>query len=212
MPINEHTRWNANYAGEKYFYGDDAGTVARRAVRYHRPMYGGDALPSALDLGCGEGQDLAYLAESGYRATGMDFAENAIRKAQRLLAMRGLAAATQQVNLLQWQSDQQYDLVLACNSLQFLGEDAPAVIARARDAVVTGGVIGLSLFGCDENEIVQDGIYFTSLEKLMTRFHESAWQMLETAKLWQWNRASNTPRLFVTLIAQHVELDRRERE
>ena len=45
---------------------------------------------SALDLGCGTGTNVRYLAEHGWQATGIDFAPNAIAKAKQKL--KGLAA------------------------------------------------------------------------------------------------------------------------
>jgi SAM-dependent methyltransferase len=39
----------------------------------------------ALDLGCGTGTNVRYLAEHGWQATGIDFAPNAIAKAKRKL-------------------------------------------------------------------------------------------------------------------------------
>jgi SAM-dependent methyltransferase len=204
----EYARWSAAYAGDEYFYGADAGPVARRAVRYHHPLRQPGSTPAALDLGCGEGQDLAFLAECGYAATGVDFVENALDKARRLLQERGVPAETFQTNLREWECERRYDLVLACNSLQFLGEDAPSLIERARDATAVGGVLGLSLFACESGEEVRDGVYFTSLDKLIARFDCDSpnrhWQMLETARLWQWNRTVNAPQPFATLIAQRL--------
>jgi len=45
----------------------------------------------ALDLGCGTGTNVRYLAERGWQAAGVDFAPNAVAKARRKL--RGLNAA-----------------------------------------------------------------------------------------------------------------------
>jgi len=43
------------------------------------------ALPTgrALDVGCGTGTNVIYLAQHGWQATGVDFAPNAIRQAQK---------------------------------------------------------------------------------------------------------------------------------
>ena len=76
----EYQRWSAVFAGDDYYYGSEPGPVARRAVRYHRryrPRGG-----TALDAGCGEGQDLAFLAEQGYVATGVEFT-NRVRRRPR---------------------------------------------------------------------------------------------------------------------------------
>jgi SAM-dependent methyltransferase len=53
-----------------------------------RPQAGPPA-GNALDLGCGTGTNVRYLAERGWRATGIDFIPRAIEKAKR--KTRGLA-------------------------------------------------------------------------------------------------------------------------
>jgi len=203
----QYRQWNSIYAGSDYYYGADPGPVARRAVRYHRPLcpQGG----SALDIGCGEGQDLAFLAGCGYHASGLDFTEHGVQKALRLLDARNLQAAVLRTDLRNYEPTRPFDLVLAVNSLQFLGEDAGACLDRVIQTVAPGGVLGLSLFAREEHEDeLRQGIFFTTLPSLLARFdHQSPnreWQMLETAQLWQWSRSSNQPQPFITLIAQRL--------
>lgn len=195
----EWTRWSRAYAGEELFYGTDPGPVARRAVRYHRPYL--PAGGTALDAGCGEGQDLAFLAAQGYRATGVEFTANGARKAERFLRDHDLTGTVVEQDLRAWQPEQPYDLLLAVNSLQFLGEDAPAVLERLMGAVAPGGVMGLSLFARrPEEPAVYGTVWFTTLEEVLARF--AGWQPLEAAQLWQWNTRSREAQEFVTLIAR----------
>jgi SAM-dependent methyltransferase len=42
-----------------------------------------DTHPRAIDLGCGTGANVVYLAEQGFDATGIDFSEVALRKAEQ---------------------------------------------------------------------------------------------------------------------------------
>jgi cyclopropane fatty-acyl-phospholipid synthase-like methyltransferase len=44
-----------------------------------------------LDVGCGTGEHALFLAARGHRVTGIDFVEEAIRRAQTKAAQRGLA-------------------------------------------------------------------------------------------------------------------------
>ena len=205
----QHAQWSAIYAGPNYHYGFDAGSVARRAIRYARPLSRAGSTPSALDVGCGEGQDLAFLCECGYQSTGLDFVPDAIEKARKLVAARALKAELHAGDLRDWNWNREYDLVLAVNSLQFLGDDASAILAHVMQAVATNGVLGLSLFACETGSQLRDGVFFIALEELLNRFDCKAsgrtWQMLETAKLWQWNARANAPQPFVTLIAQKLK-------
>lgn len=193
----EYTRWSHLFAGPNFYYGYDPGPIARRAVRYHRPLHktGG----SALDAGCGEGQDLVYLAECGYEATGVEWTREGIEKSRRLLTERQKNATLIEADLRQWQTETQFDLVLSINSLQFLGPEAPAALEKVKNRVALGGVIGISVFArenADEDPL--DGtIYRWTLDEILANFPD--WQPFEAARLWQWGASGPQP--FVTLIA-----------
>jgi predicted ATPase/DNA-binding SARP family transcriptional activator/SAM-dependent methyltransferase len=47
--------------------------------------------PRAVDLGCGTGANVVFLAERGFRATGLDFSTVALRKARRRAADAGVS-------------------------------------------------------------------------------------------------------------------------
>lgn len=59
----------------------DSGIPAPELVR----ALEGRPAGSALDVGCGTGTNVRYLAERGWQATGVDFAPSAIAKAKRKL-------------------------------------------------------------------------------------------------------------------------------
>lgn len=207
---SEFRRWNRIFAGDRFYYGEEPGPVARRAVRYHRPH-----LPSggtALDAGCGEGQDLAFLVERGYEATGIEFTPEGARKARRFLAERSLEAEVLEQDLRTLDPSRRYDVVLAVNSVQFMGADAPECLDRLMAAVAPGGVIGLSLFGREEGKpSVWQTFFFITLDELLERFRAAPepWQPLETANLRQWHPSTGEPQGFVTLIARKAPSARR---
>ena len=196
----ELERWTRTFAENEYFYGHDPGPVARRAVRYHRPLAVADDKPAALDIGCGEGQDLLFLAQCGYNATGLDFTETGIAKARAIVEDNGQSADLVRADILDWQTHARFDLVLAINSLQFLGADAPRALQKTKDLVAPGGVIGLSMFARDDAATVpvEGTIYRWTLDELQVNF--VGWQPFEAARLWQWSK--DGPQPFVTLIAQ----------
>jgi SAM-dependent methyltransferase len=204
---SQYQFWNTTFSREDYYYGDEPGPVARRTVRYHRRLLGA----TALDIGCGEGQDLAYLTEQGYTATGIDFTPNGIAKTNRLLARRNLTARTQVVDLIShdWsQFEGQFDLVIAVNSLQFLGSAAPRAIQGALRAVAPGGVIGLSLYAPGELNSNRSDVFVITQHQLIALvnpdIHQPRFSLLETADLRQWHVGSNAAQPFTSLIAQRM--------
>lgn len=196
--VSEHARWSRIFSGSDFYYGLDPGPVARRAVRYARPQQPHGA--SALDVGCGEGQDLVFLVQSGYDATGLDFTATGLAKAARLLAEQQLEAHLVEADVAVWEPAATYDLVLAVNCLQFLAERAPDVLRRLQEWVAPGGVLGLSLFSRDDESVspLESGLYRPTLSELLALF--AGWQPFEAARLWQWN-AVGEAQPFVILIA-----------
>ena len=196
----EHARWHRIFAAPEFFYGHEPGPVARRALRYHRPLLRSDQSANALDVGCGEGQDLLLLAQNGYHSTGLDFTETGLVKAKKLLHQNNCDAKLVRADIANWKTSEQFDLVLAVNCLQFLGAQAPRGLTRVKELVVPGGVIGLSMFAREnETDAALDGaIYRWTLDELLANFAQ--WQPFEAARLWQWS--GDGPQPFVTLIAR----------
>ncbi len=195
----ELKRWSRLFSTSDFYYGADPGPVARRAVRYHRPLQ--PRGERALDAGCGEGQDTVFLAESGYDVTGVEWTGEGLAKARRLLAEKEQQAQLIQGDLREWDTGERFDLVLCVNSLQFLGAEAPATLDKLKSWVAPGGVLGLSVFGReDEAQNPLDGtIYRWTLDEILANF--STWQPFEAARLWQWSASGPQP--FITLIAAH---------
>lgn len=193
-------RWSALFSGDEYYYGDEPGLVARRAVRYHRALMPQGA---ALDAGCGEGQDLAFLAEQNYDSYGLDFTPEGVAKTHQLLKSRNLTAQVEQVDLSRWRARRQFDLVLCVNALQFLGGNAPRALDELVRAVAPNGVIGLSVFAREDNEPpLMNTIFRWTLDELLHLFRD--WQPLEAAQLWQWNTSNGQAQSFATLIARNT--------
>lgn len=197
---SEFKRWSELFASPQFYYGYDPGPVARRAVRYHRPLQlrGG----TAIDIGCGEGQDVNYLVECNYNVTGVEWTGEGLNKTRRLLAERNREAQLIQADLRDFETPDRFDLVLSINSLQFLGKDAPEALCKVKSLVAPGGVIGVSVFAReDETENPLDGsIYRWTLPEIMANFAD--WQPFEAARLWQWGASGPQP--FITLIAAYL--------
>jgi 2-polyprenyl-3-methyl-5-hydroxy-6-metoxy-1,4-benzoquinol methylase len=96
---------------------------------------------TALDVGCGEGGDVIWLARRGWRVTGADFSANGLARAARHAADAGVAARTDW-----WQVDarafaaagRSYDLVTT-HFLHPPDGGMVQVVERLAGAVAPGG-------------------------------------------------------------------------
>ncbi|RVW00147.1 class I SAM-dependent methyltransferase [Rhodococcus xishaensis] len=104
---------------------------------------GEDALPPghALDVGCGTGTNVIYLAKHGWRATGVDFSATAIQRARR--AADGIAGAAflegDATELSQLDIGKPIDLVLDMGCYHSLPDAAKPVYVAELAAVTEAG-------------------------------------------------------------------------
>lgn len=95
----------------------------------------------ALDLGCGTSPNVAYLAEHGWQATGVDISATAIRKAQR--DARGIGGATFVVadvtRLRESGITGPFDLVIDNGCFHTLSAEGRAAYVREVAAVMASG-------------------------------------------------------------------------
>ncbi len=97
---------------------------------------------TALDLGCGEGGDVLWLAERGWRATGMDAAAPALSRARDEALARGLDEQVefQLVDLAGWEPPARWDLV-TCHYLHEVAALRERALSAAVRAVAPGGTL-----------------------------------------------------------------------
>jgi SAM-dependent methyltransferase len=125
--------WNALFARRprwsKYPPGDVVGLIARAF-----PDSGQRRDLSALEVGCGPGPNLRFLAREGFRVAGIDGSAIAIESAQERLRSEGLASSYQEADLkpgdfatLPW-DDRSFDVVI---DIQAISHNAAPVIRSA---------------------------------------------------------------------------------
>lgn len=102
-----------------------------------------DLVPGrALDLGCGEGGDSVWLAEKGWRVTGVDVSAIAIDRARAEAARRGVGGSeiTWIVeDLGTWEPSGQFDLVSACFLHSTIDLPRTDILRRAISSVAPAG-------------------------------------------------------------------------
>jgi SAM-dependent methyltransferase len=95
----------------------------------------------ALDLACGAGRNAVWLAQQGWRVTGVDFSDVALENARQLAAERGVEVELIQADVREWEPPgAAFDLV-AVLYLQLPADERRLVLGRAAAAVAPGGTL-----------------------------------------------------------------------
>ncbi len=127
-------RWDERYSTDELIWRAEPNRFLVEEVSTMDP--GG-----ALDLACGEGRNAVWLAERGWRVTGVDFSPVGLGKARRLAAERGVEVRWIEEDVVDWTPPQSsFDLVV----VMYLQLPAPArgrALAGAAGALVPGGTI-----------------------------------------------------------------------
>ena len=140
-------RWNRRWAGEERVHASTA--PSRFLVAEVADLRPG----TALDVACGAGRNAVWLAEQGWRVTGVDFSGVALRMARAFAAERRVDVEWVEADVIAWAPPAPgYDLVCVFY-LQLPARERSTALARAADAVRPGGtllVVGHDLLNLTE--------------------------------------------------------------
>jgi 2-polyprenyl-3-methyl-5-hydroxy-6-metoxy-1,4-benzoquinol methylase len=132
--VFEPSSWEERYSGEEQIWSGKPNPQLVAEVSGLTPG-------TALDVGCGEGGDVIWLARQGWRVTGADFSANGLARAVRHAEEAGVADRTDwwQVDARTFAADgRSYDLVTT-HYLHRPDGGMVEVTRRLADAVAPGG-------------------------------------------------------------------------
>lgn len=157
----EREEWDERYAGQDLLWHAEPNRFLVQEVADLAPG-------TALDIACGEGRNAVWLAERGWRATGVDFSGVALAKAQRMAEERGVTVRWIEADLRQWEPPERFDLVIAMY-LHLPAETRAATFSAATEAVAPRGT--LLVVGHDRENIAfghggpqDESVLFTATE------------------------------------------------
>jgi SAM-dependent methyltransferase len=99
--------WDRRYAGRELIWTSHANRFLVDETKALEPG-------RALDIACGEGRNAIWLAERGWRVTGVDFSKVGLEKARTLADERGVHARWIAADLVDYEPEPEaFELVLA---------------------------------------------------------------------------------------------------
>ncbi|USQ14795.1 SAM-dependent methyltransferase TehB [Legionella lytica] len=139
---------------------------------------------SILDVGCGSGRNLLYLAQMGHRIKGVDQNQEAIETIQNIAQKEALTEVLTQVHDLNQplglEADH-YDLVISTVSLQFLNpQRVPTLLTELQEITNKHGYHFLVFPIQSELYPLPDSFTFLpEKEELYHLYQDSGWSILE---------------------------------
>lgn len=101
-----------------------------------------------LEAGCGEGQNVLYLAKQGFRnIDAFDISKAGIAKLKRLCEINGVSINAFVCDLAEYVFEKKYDLIMSFATLCFAEKDKwKRFIANAKDSTNVGGIHIMHIF------------------------------------------------------------------
>jgi len=147
--------WNGKYLDPKTEFNRMPSRLLVEAVR-------GRQAGNAIDLGMGEGRNAIYLAQQGWRVTGVDMADVGVAQAKKRAAQLGvpLDAVVDDLNHYDF-GRARWDLAVLFYMHYWYHTAKPASVKRLHDALKPGGLLVVEGFaggeiGFQTNELLRD--------------------------------------------------------
>jgi len=127
-------RWNTRWAGERAQVPDGPSEFLLAEVAGLRPG-------TALDLACGAGRNAVWLAGQGWRVTGVDFSDVALRMARERAAGAGVTVEWIEADVVTWTPPRAGHDLVCVFYLQLPAPERRVALAHAAAAVRPGGTL-----------------------------------------------------------------------
>lgn len=101
-----------------------------------------------IEVGCGEGQNVLYLAQQGYKnVEAFDISKHGIEKLNKFCKLMDVKIETFVADLITYKFEKSYNLIMSFGTLHFVTrEEWKAFIAKAKNNTSIGGIHIMQIF------------------------------------------------------------------
>lgn len=131
--MSKREAWNQRYAAKDLVWGAEPNRFVEEALAGVEPR------GRALDLACGEGRNAIWLAERGWRTTGVDFSRVGVERARQLAAERGVEVEFVEADVTRWKPEAGAFALVLVLYLQIPPPERRRVWAHVASALAAGG-------------------------------------------------------------------------
>lgn len=127
--------WDEMYSARERVWSGNVNATLEKELKKLTPG-------TALDLGCGEGGDVLWLAQQGWAATGIDISDVAVQRAAARAVALGFSEAEARfvaADLSTWDDEQTFDLVVSSFLQSPVELEREQILAAALKKVKPGG-------------------------------------------------------------------------
>ena len=137
---------------EQMYQGQAPWDTGRPQPAIIRLAEAGQIRGSILDVGCGTGENILYLAAKGHESWGLDFVPVAIERAKAKAAQRGIDAHFALRNALELSKlGRQFDTVIDCGLFHtFIDDERPVFVEGLVEVLRSGGLLYILCFSDEE--------------------------------------------------------------
>ncbi len=137
---------------EQMYQGQAPWDIGRPQPAIIQLAEAGQIRGSVLDVGCGTGENVLYLAAKGHESWGLDFVAVVIERAKAKAAQRGIDAHFLVGNALKLNRlGRQFDTVIDCGLFHTLtDEQRPVFVQGLGEVLRSGGLLHILCFSNEE--------------------------------------------------------------
>jgi len=110
----DRIKWNKRFESQDSYLGSRPSPFLAREIDRIKRLAPGN---TALDVACGEGRNSVFLAQNGFRVTGLDISEVGLAKAAARAEEGGVEVNFIRVDLDDYELVERYDLIINFNFL-----------------------------------------------------------------------------------------------